>query len=90
MPFPALVMFGMIAFWAVTIVVHVFFAVAVYRDAQSLPDGRSPILVGPAIWLAATLAGGVIVAGIYWAMHYSRLNAAVPTGHAEKVGGEGI
>ncbi len=73
---PMLVM--MIAFWAITIIVHICFSVAVSEDARNLPDGREPIFVGPGMWCLATLFGGVFVAAIYWAMHHSRLNPTVP------------
>lgn len=72
------VMFGMIVFWAITIIVHICFAAAVLHDAKTLPDGRQPIFVGPVIWFLGTILGGVFVAVAYWAMHHSRLNDAVP------------
>ena len=62
---------GTIAFWVLTAIVHITFAVAVYRDADR---SGTPILVGSGIWLIATLIGGVFVAAIYWALHRSRLN----------------
>ena len=55
-----------------TVLVHLIFANAVYEDAKRLR--RQPVLVGPMMWFLATLVGGVITAGIYWAMHHSRLN----------------
>lgn len=55
-----------------TVLVHLIFANAVYGDAKQLR--RQPVLVGPTMWFLATLVGGVITAGIYWAMHHSRLN----------------
>ena len=75
-------------FWSigvavVTVLVNVVFAVAVYRDATRLGQGRSPIIVGPTMWCVATLLGGVITAGIYWALHHSRLNPAVPVSPTE-------
>ena len=74
--------------WAIgttllTILMHVVFAVAVYRDATRLDRTRTLIIVGPAIWGIATLVGGVITAAIYWAMHHSRLNPDIPTTSTE-------
>ena len=59
-----------------TVLVHIVFANAVYEDAKRLRNQTRghPILVGPTMWFLATLVGGVITAGIYWAMHHSRLS----------------
>ena len=62
----------------ITLIVHIAFAMAVFRDAANLPADRKPIVVGPFIWFLATLSGGVFVAGSYWIMHHSRLNQSVP------------
>lgn len=64
-----------------SVLVHVVFAIAVYRDATRLNRSRALAIagVGPAIWCVATLVGGVITVGIYWAMHHSRLNPEIPT-----------
>lgn len=56
----------------IVVLVHVFFAVAVFKDAKKLP--RKPIFESPLIWFLATLLGGVFAAAIYWLMHHSRLN----------------
>lgn len=56
------------------VIVHIIFAWVVYKDADKFAAGRSTIFVGPEMWFLATLVGGVITAGIYWAMHHSRLN----------------
>ena len=67
----------------IVIIVHISFAVAIFRDATYLRDPRNlrqprkPIFVGRAIWLLATLVGGIFVATIYWLMHHSRLNQSV-------------
>jgi hypothetical protein len=71
-------MVAMAAFWWLTIIVHICFSVAVSADARNLPNGREPVFVGPGLWCLATLIGGVFVAAVYWAMHHSRLNHAVP------------
>ena len=68
----------------IALIVHIAFAIAVFRDATYLRDPRNlraarrPIFVGRIIWLLATLIGGVFVAAIYWVMHHSRLNQSVP------------
>ena len=72
-----------VGLWAVgvailTVLIHIVFAIAVYRDAIRLDRTRALIIVGPGIWCIATLIGGVITAAIYWAMHHSRLNPDIP------------
>ena len=68
----------------ITFIVHLCFAVAIFRDATYLRDPRNlraprtPIFVGRMIWFLGILVGGVFVAGIYWIMHHSRLNQSVP------------
>lgn len=57
-----------------TVLVHIIFAFAVYRAADRFAKTRATIFVSPEMWFLATLVGGVITAGIYWAMHHSRLN----------------
>jgi hypothetical protein len=69
--------FAMFVIGAVTIFVHICFAMAVLVDAQSLPAGRASIFVGPVVWCLATLIGGVFVASAYWIMHHSRLNSTI-------------
>ena len=61
----------------IVVVVHISFAVAVFRDATSLPASRKPISVSPTIWLLATLLGGIFVVTLYWIMHHSCLNQSV-------------
>ena len=78
----------LVALWAIavtvlTVLVHIVFAVAVYRDATRLDRTRALIIVGPGIWCIATLLGGVITAAIYWAMHHSRLNPDIPIAATE-------
>lgn len=72
---------GLTAFVALvlTAVVHVCFALAVFNDAGKL---SRPTLVGPAVWAIATLLGGVVAAGIYWAMNRSMLVGRVAGGVA--------
>ena len=70
-----------VAYWLAVAIVHVFFAIAVFRDAQrqQSPVGRGTILVVPGLWSLATLVGGVVVAGIYWLIHHSTLRPPAGT-----------
>ncbi len=67
-------------FWGTVIIlliviVHMFFAFGVYSDALKLRRTfKTTILVNPAMWLFATILGGVLVAAIYWILHHSTLN----------------
>ena len=72
-----------IAVVVLTALVHIVFAIAVYRDATELDRVRTLIIAGPAIWGIATLIGGVVTAAIYWAMHHSRLNPDIPIASTE-------
>lgn len=56
---------------AVTFAIHIAFAVAVLASAR----GRRTALVGPLLWVVATLLGGPLVAGVYWLMNVSTLAA---------------
>src|SRR5882762_10267630 len=60
---------------AITVVVHVCFALAILADSQGLVNRlrRPTFLVGGSIWALATLLGGVFVAAIYWLIHHSNL-----------------
>ena len=62
----------------IIIVVHISFAIAIFRDATNLPAPRKPIFVGPSIWLLATSLGEIFVITLYWVMHHSGLNQSVP------------
>ncbi len=55
-------------------IVHISFAIGIYRDAK---QRGSAIFVQAEIWLIATLFGGIIVTVAYWLMHHSRLNPAI-------------
>ena len=58
-----------------TILVHVAFCGAVIGDGRRLKHlGKDTVLVGFEIWTVGTLLGGVFVAGIYWAVHYSKFS----------------
>lgn len=62
----------------IALIVHIAFAIALFRDATNLPTHRKPIFVGPMIWFLGALVGGMFVAAIYWVMHHSRLNQSIP------------
>lgn len=69
---------GMIAiylYWLAIIVVHICFAVAVFRDAENLEQTQKRKLwfVNGGLWALATLVGGIFTAGIYWVIHHSTL-----------------
>ena len=75
------VLIGVVAIGSIVIViiVHISFAIAVFRDATYLPSPRKPISVSPIIWFLAILLGGIFITTLYWIMHHSRLNPSVPT-----------
>ena len=82
MSFVELIIFG---FWSVFFVlviaiVHISFAIGVYRDAKQRGNA---IFVPTEIWLLATIFGGVLVATAYWLMHHSRLNPAIQVREVE-------
>ena len=60
----------------VAFVVALILSIAVYRDAARLnvedPD-HLPVLLPPWAWAATTLVGGIVVAGVYWAIHHLQL-----------------
>jgi hypothetical protein len=55
-------------------ILHLIFAGAIAHDAGKLTRmGQRPVLVSGTTWAFATLIGGVMVAGLYWILHYSTL-----------------
>ncbi|HEY3897420.1 MAG TPA: hypothetical protein VGM54_02340 [Chthoniobacter sp.] len=72
---PGTAYLAIVAFWILTAVVNIAFAIAVQADAQMLWNRlrRKPFFVGGGIWALATLLGGVFVAAIYWIIHHSTL-----------------
>ena len=58
----------------INIILHLIFASAVAKDSGQLNKlGRTTYLVSGMVWAFATLVGGVLIAGLYWLMHYSTL-----------------
>lgn len=56
-----------------TAIVHIAFAVAVLIESKKLPGWKTwgpP----PAIWMIATLIGGVFVAAAFWLVHFSKFS----------------
>ena len=82
-PIEALWVLFIICSIVIIIVVHISFAVAVFRDATHLPASRKPISVSPIIWFLAILLGGILVTTLYWIMHHSRLNQLSPASPPE-------
>jgi len=73
--FAALAPMVAVAVLILTILVHVAFCGAVIGDGRRLKQhGKDTVLVGFEIWAVATLLGGVFVAAIYWAVHYSKFS----------------
>lgn len=70
-----------VTIWFLTAVVHVGFAFGVYADSRSIWHQlrRNTFAVSGEVWALATLLGGVLVAGIYWAVHHSTLRPAQAT-----------
>ncbi|RYG70182.1 hypothetical protein EON80_08405 [bacterium] len=57
-----------------TIIVHLNFAVGVFRDGERLIyDRKFTAFASHWVWAIATALGGVPVAGIYWIIHHSTL-----------------
>jgi hypothetical protein len=85
MPMNFLAPFSMgwvVVYWLAIGIVHIFFALAVLRDAQRHERllHRGTFLVSAGLWALATLVGGVIVVAIYWLIHHSTLRPSKPVG----------
>lgn len=67
------VMFALV-FAVLAIVVQVFFAIAVYRDAEKIvADGGKTVFVSGTWWTVAVLVGSLPAVALYWAIHHSTL-----------------
>ena len=65
----------MVVWWAILIIVHISFAVAVFKNASALERQRGGATLGaPIIWALATLMGGVVTVLAYWFIHLSTLS----------------
>lgn len=71
------VMLATYSYWLLLVGVHVALAVAVFRDAEGLmrAPGRRLWLLNSGFWALAALVGGIVTAGIYWAVHHSSLRS---------------
>ena len=66
--------FAFALFWVAAAVVHVAFAVAVFRPASTRRvEGGSHVFVGPELWTLAALVSGPVAVVTYWLLHCSRL-----------------
>ena len=55
-------------------IVHIFFAIAVKKDAERMIERKEGLfLVDPNLWAFACLLGGITTVVAYWAIHYSTL-----------------
>jgi len=63
------------------VIIHIAFAMAVLGDSYHMLryQHRGTFLVGGSMWALATLFGGVITVGIYWAIHHSTLRPKPPS-----------
>lgn len=68
-----------VVWWAILIIVHVSFAVAIFKNASALERQRGSSMLGaPIIWALAALMGGVLTVLAYWFIHHSSLNPQKP------------
>ena len=83
LPLPLLLVIWAI-FTMIMVVVNVLFAVGVGDDANELRrEGGRTQIAGQAVWVFATLFGGVFVAAVYWVIHRSTLSR-VELSHKEE------
>lgn len=69
--------FAFLLFWLALIVVHIVFALAVFRHSSATRDGGSELVfAAPGIWALATLVTGVLGATCYWLLHCSSIRPA--------------
>ena len=66
--------FAFALLWVAAAVVHVAFAVAVFRHASARrAEGGRHVFVGPELWTLAALVSGPVAVVSYWLLHCSRL-----------------
>lgn len=75
---PTIALLVVSVFWLVTALVHIVFAIAVFKDAEKLEASGATHFVPGMIWGIATLIGGVVTVGIYWVIHHSSLRSGEP------------
>jgi len=55
-------------------IVHIFFAIAIKKDAEKMIERKEGLfLVDSNLWAFACLLGGITTVVAYWAIHYSTL-----------------
>jgi ABC-type sugar transport system permease subunit len=71
----SLVAVGLSVVMLVTVFVHITFACGVFLDSrrQVRELQRATFLVPGFVWALATVVGGVVTVGLYWAIHHSTL-----------------
>jgi hypothetical protein len=66
-------------YWAAIAIIHILLAVGVYDAEKQLKRENRPTILAPGwVWAVATLIGGVVTAGIYWAINHSTLRPSEP------------
>ncbi len=74
-----IVPFAFLLFWLALVVVHVFFAIAVFRHSSLARErGFEPLFAPPPISALAALVTGVVGATCYWLMHCSNIRPHEP------------
>jgi hypothetical protein len=67
-------------FFGATLLMHVFFAVGVFRAARGLRARGEKVMFAPPVgWAILTLLWGMFVLLPYWLIHHSGLRAAKQT-----------
>jgi len=73
------IMLATYGYWLALIIVHIALAVAVFRDTEVLWQAQKLWLLNGFLWMLATLVGGIVTVGIYWAIHHSTLRSPSAT-----------
>jgi hypothetical protein len=72
--------FFIAAYWVLIVILHVALAAAVYQDASRRQDQGTSVHLAPlAIWVLATLLGGLLPAFAYWVVNASTLRSTGPS-----------